>query len=204
MIVVIDIYHEDNPGPNPIDFEAVKNSGVVGVIHKATEGTTEADPLYKKRRAEAVAVGLSFGAYHFFHGTDPVAEADFFLATAQPDKDTLVALDWENWPDEAHAPSAEAAQVFCQRIFDQLGRWPILYSGNVAKEALSGKNSFFGNLKLWLCQYSTKWAVQESWTSPWLWQNSEASKIPGINGTCDSNVIVAPMTVDTLKAQWAE
>jgi GH25 family lysozyme M1 (1,4-beta-N-acetylmuramidase) len=203
MIVVIDIFHGDNPGPNPIDFNAVKNFGVVGVIHKATEGTTDADPLYNRRRAETVAAGLSFGAYHFFHGTDPVAEADFFLKTAQPDKDTLVALDWENWPDDNHAPSAEAAQAFCQRIFDKLGRWPVLYSGNVAKEAISGKNAFFGNLKLWLCQYSSKWSVQESWTTPWLWQNSEASKIPGINGTCDSNVIIAPMTINDLKAQWA-
>src|SRR5438270_1243479 len=51
--LVIDIYYGD-----PVqDFDAVKAFGIVGVIHKATEGTAFDDKLYADRRKAFVDIG---------------------------------------------------------------------------------------------------------------------------------------------------
>jgi lysozyme len=199
---VIDIYH----GDEVVDAAKVKAFGIVGVIHKASESTDVVDRLYAARRKAFTDLGLKWGAYHFFHGADPAAEADHFLAAAAPDADTLVALDWENVG--AGAASAAAARVFLERIEDKLGRKGVIYSGNVAKEKIAGKDAFFGAHRLWLAQYGHGWSVQPSWSAPWLWQNNGDNfgpgphAIPGIKGLCDNNTIVAG-TVGDLVASWA-
>lgn len=205
--LVIDIYHGD-----PVtDFRAVMDFGIVGVIHKAWEGKAP-DPLYHVRRKAFLEVGAKLGCYAFFHGRDkggdPVQEADDFLDYAQPDADTLVALDWEDDEDK-YVPRAGEAKAFLNRIEEKLGRKAVIYSGNVAKEQISGKDAFFGAHRLWLCQYGAHWRTQASWERPWLWQNNGDSfgpgpnQIPGIRGNCDNNCLVDPMTVAQLLAEWA-
>ena len=206
--LVIDIYY----GDEVTDLAATKASGIIGVIHKASEGVAFADRRYAARRALASDQGLLWGAYHFLHGsatgTDPRLEADHFLSVAEPDDATLIALDWEDVPHHG-AASATSARTFLDRIADRLNRKAVIYSGNVAKEAIEGVNEAFGSHRLWLCQYGPKWSTQASWTRPWLWQNNGDSygpgphRIPGIAGLCDNNTIIGPMTVDDLIREWA-
>ena len=201
--IVIDIYH----GDNVIDFAAVKASGIVGVIHKATQGTGIVDTSYATRRKLALAAGLKWGAYHFMSLEDGAAQAEHFLSVADADAETLVALDWENVGSAE--PSAHLARAFLEVIQDKLGRRAKIYSGNVAKEQIAGKDAFFGAHDLWLCQYGPAWKVQASWSRPWLWQNNGDSygpgphRIPGISGLCDNNCLVDPMTADDLVHGWA-
>lgn len=201
---IIDIYHGDVVQ----DFAKVKAFGIVGVIHKASQGGSVVDHAYATRRKQALAAGLLWGAYHFFDfSASAQHQADFFLSVAAPDASTLVALDWENIGSQE--PSAALAQAFLEEIEAKIGRKAVIYSGNVAKEQISGKNEYFGAHRLWLCQYGAAWKVQESWASPWLWQNNGDSygpgphRIPGIIGLCDNNTVVAPMSVDQLKSEWA-
>ena len=201
--IVIDIYHGD-----PVeDFQAAKDFGIVGVIHKATEGTAISDIAYSGRRKAFTDIGMKWGAYHFFHGGQPKLEADAFLAKAEPDADTLVALDWENVGDSA--PTADQARAFLERIEEKLNRKAVIYSGNVAKEQIDGVDAYFGSHRLWLCQYGLHFSVQKSWSVPWLWQNNGDTfgpgphSIPGIRGNCDNNCIIDPMTVDDLLRDWA-
>jgi lysozyme len=202
--LVIDIYYGDQVQ----DFALTKAFGIVGVIHKASEATGFADKLYAARRKLATGLGMKWGAYHFFHGAEPVAEADHFLDVAEPDADTLVALDWEDVP-HLGGPSAAKARAFLERIEDRLGRKAVIYSGNVAKEELKGADAYFAAHRLWLCQYGPAWRVQPSWQRPWLWQNNGDDygpgphTIPGLKGLCDNNTIIDPMTVDQLLAEWA-
>ena len=152
--LVIDIYYGDQVQ----DFARTKAFGIVGVIHKASEATGFTDKLYGARRKLATDLGLKWGAYHFFHGVDPVAEADHFLKVAEPDADTLVALDWEDVPHSpsktgvnalmSTAPPASAARAFLERIEDRLGRKAVIYSGNVAKEQINGADAYFGAHRL--------------------------------------------------------
>jgi GH25 family lysozyme M1 (1,4-beta-N-acetylmuramidase) len=201
--LVIDINHSD-----PVtSFQQVKDFGIVGVIHKATEGLGFTDKLYSVRRKAFTDLGLKWGAYDFFHGDDPKAEADKFLAAAEPDDNTLVALDWERIPNGGD-PSAAKARVWLERIEEKLGRKAVIYSGNVAKEQLRGLDKYFGAHRLWLAQYGNRWTVPLSWSVPWLWQNNGDNtgpgphRIPGIGSLCDNNTIVEG-TADDLLRTWA-
>ncbi len=200
---VIDIYH----GDNVTDFAKVKASGIIGVIHKASQGTSIPDHAYASRRKQALAAGLLWGAYHFMSLEDGAAQAEHFLSMADVDASTLVALDWENVGNAE--PSAHLAGAFLQEVASKINRRPVIYSGNVAKEQIVGVDTFFAQHKLWLCQYGPHWIVQQSWKAPWLWQNNGDSygpgphHIPGISGLCDNNCLVDPMTVDELRTGWA-
>ena len=124
---VIDINHannvEDTPGPLG-GFARVKAAGIAFLIHKATEGLTFADRSYQRRRAawmngipvevtdvtgEVLQITPRFAAYHFFHGEDPKAEAEFFLEKAQLQHGDDAVVDWEAVPGSGFVPSADDA-----------------------------------------------------------------------------------------------
>src|SRR4029077_1110403 len=64
-----------------VDFVAMKSEGVVGVIHEASFPRLQRDWRYSERQLEAMRAGLLWGAYHFGDGTNPIQQADHFLAT---------------------------------------------------------------------------------------------------------------------------
>src|SRR2546427_11325948 len=64
-----------------VDFVAMKNEGVVGVIHEATFPRLQRDWRYFERQASASHAGLLWGAYHFGDGTSPISPAVPFLVT---------------------------------------------------------------------------------------------------------------------------
>lgn len=200
--LVIDIYH----GDPVISFQRVKEFGIIGIIHKASQGSTLVDRTYAMRRKLATTAGLLWGAYHFMDLSDPEGQAEHFLSVAEPDDATLVALDWENVGGSS--PNAYQARIFLETVSSHLNRLPVIYSGNVVKERIEGKDEFFGQHKLWLAQYGHRWSVQASWSSPWLWQNNGDNTgpgphhIPGISGLCDNETIVEG-TVEDLIAGWA-
>src|SRR5262245_3644140 len=87
---VIDISHNVTVS----DFQSVRRSNILAVIHKATEGGDWIDPSYGIHRRQAESAGLLWGAYHFgtrqYSGADQAAA---FLSAAQPNAGTLIALD---------------------------------------------------------------------------------------------------------------
>jgi GH25 family lysozyme M1 (1,4-beta-N-acetylmuramidase) len=88
---VVDIYH----GDNVTSFQQARDSGVLGIIHKASTGRTGRDDAYKDRRKQATDAGLLWGAYHWGTGAPAKDQVENFLDWAKPDKNTLVALDFE-------------------------------------------------------------------------------------------------------------
>ncbi len=222
---VIDINHADNvqDTPGPLGgFARVKGAGIAFLIHKATEGLTFADPRYQARRTawmngipvsvtdvtgEILSITPRFAAYHFFHGEDPQAEAEFFLNTARLQHGDDAVVDWEAVPGSGFIPSADAVDQFCTIVEQALGFPIIVYSGNAAKEKISGHDPRFAKRRLWLAEYSSTFSVQQSWTAPWLWQNNGGqsggqNSIPGMDGNCDNSTIVQPMTIRQFAAQW--
>jgi GH25 family lysozyme M1 (1,4-beta-N-acetylmuramidase) len=222
---VIDLYHADNvqDTPGPLGgFARVKAAGIAFLIHKATEGLTVVDQRYQARRSawmngipvpvtdvtgEILSITPRFAAYHFFHGEDPQAEAEFFLNTAQLQHGDDAVIDWEAVPGSGTIPSADAVDQFCTVVEQALGFPIIVYSGNAAKETLQGRDPRFAKRRLWLAEYGSTFSVQQSWSAPWLWQNNGGqsggnNSIPGIDGNCDNSTIVQPMTIKQLAAQW--
>src|SRR5215470_10782528 len=103
----IDISHHNSV----TSWDAVRNAGVVGVIHKATEGTGFVDDQYLKRCAPAMRAGLMWGAYHFGNGSNVQAQVDNFLGVVGVDNDTLYSLDWEDDPN-GNTMSVDQAKEF--------------------------------------------------------------------------------------------
>jgi lysozyme len=202
---VVDLYQGDNVS----DFNKAAQDGVWGIIHKASTGATGWDRKYAERRPKAVAAGLLWGAYHWGTGIDVKRQVDNFLKRAQPDEKTLVALDYEDDPNQM---TLEQAREFLTRISEKLGRKAVLYSGHVAKDNLGNRqDAFFGSHRLWLSQYSTTPSVQKSWRNYWLWQYTDGKDGPGprtvpglpgnTKGQLDCNSYGG--TQNQLQADWA-
>jgi GH25 family lysozyme M1 (1,4-beta-N-acetylmuramidase) len=204
--MVVDIYH----GNTVTSFLQAKNAGLVGVIHKATTGGTGTDSAYAQRRQSATAAGLLWGAYHWGTSAPIDQQVDNFLNFAQPDKHTLVALDYEQ--DAGNQMTLDGARQFLQGIEAKLGRKAVLYSGSLIKSELgSTKDAYFGSHRLWLAQYGSVPSVQASWSNYWLWQYTDGTagpgprSCPGIPGNSAGNLDCDAFQGDAahLAAQWA-
>ncbi|HYY96489.1 MAG TPA: glycoside hydrolase family 25 protein [Pyrinomonadaceae bacterium] len=148
---VIDLSHHNTV----TSFQQAKDAGILGVIHKATQGKHFVDPLYDERRPTALAAGLLWGAYHFGTGGDPVGQADHFLDVVNPGPTDLLALDFEPNPQGPTMTLAEA-EAFVRRINDQTGHFPGLYSGESFINEQLGDNTdtVLRNCFLWIAKFS--------------------------------------------------
>lgn len=184
--VVIDLSHFNST----VDFGQVKATGIVGVIHKATQGLDFEDPTFQSRRAEALAAGLYWGAYHFGTGDDPLAQAQYFLSFANPGPQDLLVLDLEQSSQGASMSLAQAEQ-FTSQLYGVTGRWPGLYGGSYLKQLLGANTSpVLANSWLWLSEYGPTASVPANWPTWTMWQYTdgvngpEPHEVAGV-GTCD-------------------
>jgi len=155
------------------DFKGAIDFGIWGVIHKATESNNNFDKKLEARRFLVSQTDLLWGTYHFLRPVNIKAQVECYLKYSHPKDTDLMALDWED-----NSVSVDAAKEWLTRIEEKIGRKPIVYSGNTAKELIKGKDSFFGAHKLWLPQYANVPVVQKSWDKPWLWQYTGDGKGP--------------------------
>lgn len=114
-----------------VNLKVAERAGLKFLYHKATEGTSMRDSQYGRRRGEASAAGLPFGAYHFASpdGGDAVAEAKAFLAYAKPKPGDLVpCLDFEQMGRLKGMDAARTwAIAFSKEVKKQVGVLPVLY-----------------------------------------------------------------------------
>ncbi len=207
---VIDISH----GVTVSDFRQVRQSNILSVIHKASEGGDYADPAYALRRPEAEAAGLLWGAYHY--GTGQYSGADqaaFFLAQARPGPRTLLALDFEaNDNNPSNSMSLAQGEAFVRTVAQATGRLPVVYvhptwangeplpNSGLSLGATITPDSILARCGLWVADYHDSPEVPLAWTaSGWrLWQyaGDESAGRPAYNQTsivqgvshCDRNL----------------
>jgi hypothetical protein len=130
--VVLDLSHHNG---DSLDFGQAKQAGIVGIIHKATQGFNIKDKKYETNRQKALAAGLLWGAYHFGVGGDGVEQAKHFLTTVDPGPATLLVLDYE--PNTTgRTMTLDQARAFVAHVEAVIGRFPGLYSGHLIKEQL--------------------------------------------------------------------
>ena len=94
IINVVDISHHNGN----VNFGKVAEAGILGVIHKASQGQTGRDPTYKGNRRKAEEAGLFWGAYHFATGSDGIRQADNFVEAVGDLDKVLLVLDFEPNP----------------------------------------------------------------------------------------------------------
>jgi lysozyme len=208
---VIDISHNVRVS----DFNLVRRSNILAVIHKTTEGGDWVDPSYSERRVQAESSGLLWGGYHFGTRQYPGArQAAAFLTVARPGPKTLLALDLEpNDGNPRNTMRLDQAEEFVRVVQQATGRLPVLYTHAAwANGHRFGKhglrldrpiepNSILARCDLWLSDYREEPEIPYAWASRgWhLWQyvadesekdaayGSAPRAIPGITH-CDRNL----------------
>ncbi len=184
---VIDLSHHNQN----VDFHQIRaQGGILGTIHKATQGLQFKDPDYLSNRSKALSEGLLWGAYHFGTGSDGVQQADFFLNLVDPDDLTLLVLDFEANP-QGPSMALEEARAFVTHVNAVTGRWPGLYSGHYIKQLLgTNRDPVLANCWLWLSQYGPTPVVPANWATWTMWQYTDGAQgpqphdVPGA-GRCD-------------------
>jgi lysozyme len=183
----------------PASLEAAAASGILGVVHKATEGATYVDPKLEARHHLADDAGLMWGVYHFMRPGSIAAQARHFLHTVEPlmDDDTLLMADHE----DAGVSLDELAE-FLALVAQATGRMPALYSGHLLKEQLAGKaDARLTPFRLWIAQYADAPVLPPGWPKYWAWQYTQTGRVPGIEGDVDLNAYDGP--ADGLIAEWS-
>lgn len=199
--VIVDLSHQNGS----VDLARAQAAGILGVIHKATQGTAFFDPMYQNNRVKAQEAGLLWGAYHFGVGADGVEQADHFLQVVRPGPLDLLVLDFESNP-QGPTMTLEEARAFVTHINETLGRFPGFYSGHDIKQALgTGTDPVLAKCWFWLAQYGPTSVVPVNWTTWTLWQYTDGAlgpephEVPGI-GRCDRDKFNGDLAA--LKTLW--
>jgi len=199
--VVVDLSHHNGQ----VDFVKAAGDGIIGVVQKATQGTSYTDPTYTTNRDAVKAAALLFGAYHFGTGADGVEQADYFLSCVKPDDNTLLVLDFEANP-QGPSINLEEARAFVTHIASVTGRFPGFYSGHYIKDLLgTSTDPVLSQCWLWLSQYGPTPVVPANWNTWTMWQYTDGAAGPGpheVNGigACDRDTFNGDN--DQLKRLW--
>src|SRR5256714_8367137 len=175
-----------------VDFVGMKNEGVIGVIHEASFPRLQRDWRYAERQAQAMQSGLLWGAYHFGDGTNPISQADHFLAVVSSSRPrvepvpnaektrpgVLLVLDFEK---NGHYPggsmSTAQAAAFVERIKERTGKYPGVYGSECRlRQMLNGggataaQRAVLSNCWLWNANYHHEPRSTSPWSHWDLWQ----------------------------------
>ncbi len=185
---VIDLSHYNNP----VDFTQAAASGLLGVVHKATEGLLTIDAKYTERRPLAHAAGLLWGSYHLGHSHNGAAQAAHYLAVTGNTTGVLLMLDLEVPPGDPGMGRVEA-EAFVQAVHAATGRYPGIYGSPSYLEAIGvAESTVLSNCWLWIADYRlvAEPVVPRPWNIWTMWQYTDGTAgnaphaVAGI-GPCD-------------------
>lgn len=182
--IVIDLSHHNTI---PSSLKPAADQGIIGVIHKATEGTSFKDSKVAARKYLADDAGMLFGIYHFIRPGKIREQADNFLEVWHNlgEANMLLALDYED-----SAVSLEDCIEWLDYVENVTGQRPVIYSGHVLKEKLRGviHDVLNGaNYLLWLAQYNSIFELPPGWSKYFLWQYTDKGEVAGVNPPTDLN-----------------
>lgn len=198
---VIDLSHHNGV----VNLKKAKADGIIGVIHKVTQGQGFKDPNYKTNMKKAEDAGLLWGAYHFGTGSDGLKQAQHFLDVVGDRPQTLLALDFEPNPT-GPSMDLEEARAFVTHVNDEIGKFPGLYSGHYIKGLLKNNtDAVLAECWFWLAQYGPTPVVPKNWKTWTMWQYTDGAlgpqphKVDGV-GRCDRDKFNGDET--ELKKLW--
>ncbi|WP_214303249.1 glycoside hydrolase family 25 protein [Wolbachia endosymbiont of Erebia cassioides] len=195
---VIDLSHWNEN----INFKLAREDGILGVIHKATQGLKYIDPTYTERRKAAEEEGLLWGSYHFGIGENGRDQANHFLEIVGETKSTIVVLDIEE-NESGKNIEPRQAEDFVKKVQEETGRLPLVYgSANFLKDFAT---PILTKCPLWVAKWGDKPILPKGWNKWVLWQYTdgkvgpEPHEVKGI-GKCDRNKFNG--TIEELKNFW--
>ena len=168
------------------DFRRVRQSNILAVIHKASEGGDYADTAYARaaprpRRRDCCGAPIISAPGN----SRAQQQAAFFLAQARPGPRTLLALDLEaNENNPSNSMTLEQGEAFVARVAEATGRLPVVYvhptwangeplpNSGLSLGATITPASILARCGLWVADYHDSPEVPLAWAaSGWrLWQ----------------------------------
>jgi lysozyme len=189
---VVDLYHGDDLvyTDEDHDFQAVFNSGIRGIIHKATEGPSMVDAKFRQREIAARSTELLWGWYHFMRPGDPAKQAEHFFTTigGHTRGPGVLVLDHE---DPSVGVGAALRWMEVIRLIS--GQTPWIYSGFLIRQQMDNRHKpEWAEFPLWLPEYGPVAKVPLPWQKYTLWQFTGDGEgplphsVPGIaHAVCD-------------------
>ena len=190
QLSVIDVSeHQGN-----INWEKVKNAGVVGAMIRTGYGIKDPNQIDKQfynNLSGCQNVGMPYGFYHYSYATNAAGaeqEADFCLELiAGSNPQYPVAFDMEENRQAALGKTVctDMAIAFCNKI-RAAGYQPMLYTNlNWATNYIDMARIDAAGIDVWLAQYNTQCDYKGAYT---MWQYSSKEVIDGITAnTADMN-----------------
>jgi len=189
---------------NPVDWTAVRASGIGFAILKASEGASHSssrEAYFLHNAAAAKANGLLIGAYHFYRADeDPSTQAAVFrqvLEASGTPMDLPAALDVETTDGASEEWVAEGALECLGVLEGDFERTPLLYSyPDFINFFLPAE--LFKSFPLWLASYPAVGAsfglpsyspvLPSGYPTYSVWQYSATGTVPGISSSVDLNL----------------
>ncbi|MBO0906027.1 glycoside hydrolase family 25 protein [Jiella sonneratiae] len=193
---VIDLSHHQNS----VNFQRIKEDGIVAVVHKATEGSNYKNRTYSERRDKAKAAGLRWGSYHFSSGSNATIQFENYVNFAKPTDDELICLDFEPSFSGVNM-SYEGLLEFVGLCVAELGRYPVIYGGSLLRETTRGRSGdpVLTRCPLWFARYSpSPIGLPDPWRIWTLWQYTDGNagqspySVEGV-GRCDRDTFNGPL-----------
>ncbi len=190
QLSVIDVSeHQGN-----INWEKVKNAGVVGAMIRTGYGVSspnQVDKQFYNNLSGCKIVGMPYGFYHYSYAMDVAGteqEADFCLELiAGTAPQYPVAFDMEENTQAAlgKAVCTDMAIAFCNKI-RAAGYTPMLYTNlNWATNYIDMTRIDAAGIDVWMAQYNIQCDYKGAHT---MWQYSSKAVIDGITAnTADMN-----------------
>ncbi len=201
FVLGVDISHyQSDPPLAAIDWNKVKNSGIVFAFAKATQGTTYVDGFYQQYMTDGTKAGILMSGYHFADPTptNAIDEAQHFLSVAGAFIKTGFlppVLDLEDDPGNNSVPSnmgssqlSSWVDTWMNTIYQKTGVEPILYTNNSYAKFLS---SSINKYLLWIADPDNQ--PLSTGTTFGIWQNytfkqfSWTANVPGIATEVDED-----------------
>ena len=183
-----------------IDLAAVfAQNPLDGIIVKSTEKTTYVNPYCDKWVQWCIQHDKPWGFYHFLNGSDPVAEARFFVQHTQNYfRDGVPVADYEGSIVAAYG--TYYLKRFVETVFQETGVKPMIYCNLSTIQAdVNGFRSIASEgYPLWLAQWAG--GVTNFQPHPWqqgsyapftkltMHQYSDCGKLAGYAGNLDLDI----------------
>jgi lysozyme len=191
MIQGIDVsrWQSNDPGGNPLNWAAVRDTGFQFAYVKATEGLNITDASLNVLAPGARSAGLLTGVYHICWPADHTAadEAAYFLQAAGQyiaPGFLVPVLDIEPRYNIHGAAMVRWIDEWAGAVRAAKGVNPVIYcSASVAADLHKADPTIDGRYHLWLAGYTP--AAQPNtggWGSWAFWQYADNGTVPGIEG----------------------
>jgi lysozyme len=175
-----------------IDWEEVKAMNVKGIqmrfaFIKATEGTNNSDPQFKRNWLKSKETGIVRGAYHFFIASrDGKQQAENFIDEVELDKGDLPpVLDIEQLNGTSIEELRKEAKKWLEAVEEHYNVKPIIYTNVAFYTNYLGQE--FDKYTFWAAHYHStgKPRIERDWH---FWQHSDQGRVNGIRTPVDFNV----------------